>query len=68
VVDGVADVLSLKEEQIKPTPDVGAALASHYLLGLGVIESRMVILVNIEKLLSREEMALMDSVAEAFAE
>jgi purine-binding chemotaxis protein CheW len=68
VVDGVADVLSLKDDQIKPTPDVGAALTSRYLLGLGVLESRMVILVNIEKLLSRDEMALVDSVAEAFAE
>ncbi len=68
VVDGVADVLSLKEEQIKPTPDVGAALASQYLLGLGVIDARMVILVNIEKLLSRDELALVDAVAESFVE
>jgi purine-binding chemotaxis protein CheW len=68
VVDGVADVLSLKEEQIKPTPEVGAGLASRYLMGIGVMESRMVILVNIEKLLSRDEMAMVDAVTEAFVE
>lgn len=62
VVDGVADVLSLKSEQIKPTPDISAALSSRYLLGLGVIEQRMMILVNIEKLLSREEL---DAVTDA---
>jgi len=68
VVDGVVDVLSLEPEQVKPTPDVASVLSSRYLLGLGVIDSRMIILVNIEKLLSREEMALMDSLTESYAE
>lgn len=67
VVDGVADVLSMTVDQIKPTPDVASVLSSRYLLGLGVLESRMIVLVNIEKLLSREELALMDEVTEAFA-
>lgn len=67
VVDGVADVLSMNADQIKPTPDVASVLSSRYLLGLGVLESRMIVLVNIEKLLNREELALMDEVAEAFA-
>ncbi len=68
VVDGVVDVTSLEAEQIKPTPDVSATLSSRYLTGLGVIDNRMMILVNIEKLLSREEMELMDSMAGALAE
>lgn len=67
VVDGVVDVLSMGVDQIKPTPEVASVLSSRYLLGLGVLDSRMIILVNIEKLLSREEMALVDEVAEAFA-
>jgi purine-binding chemotaxis protein CheW len=68
VVDGVVDVLSLEADQVKPTPDVASVLSSRYLLGLGVQDSRMIILVNIEKLLSREEMALMDSMTESYAE
>ncbi|UVC29978.1 chemotaxis protein CheW [Pantoea sp. SOD02] len=68
VVDGVVDVQSMDVDQIKPTPDVASTLSSRYLMGIGVLESRMVILVNIEKLLSREEMELMDSMTEAFAE
>jgi purine-binding chemotaxis protein CheW len=68
VVDGVVDVQSMDVDQIKPTPDVSSTLSSRYLLGLGVVDSRMVILVNIEKLLSREELELMDSVTEALAE
>ena len=65
VVDGVEDVQSLGADQIKPTPDVASVLSSRYLTGLGVIEGRMIILVNIEMLLSREEMEMMDSIAEA---
>ncbi|ORM70445.1 chemotaxis protein CheW [Pantoea rwandensis] len=65
VVDGVADVLSLSREQIKPTPDITSALSSRYLLGLGVIDHRMMILVNIEKLLSREELDEMDALTDA---
>ncbi|TKV07886.1 chemotaxis protein CheW [Citrobacter sp. wls619] len=64
VVDGVVDVLSMNVEQIKPTPDVASVLSSRYLLGLGVMDERMIILVNIEKLLSREEMEQVDSVME----
>lgn len=66
VVDGVVDVLSMDVEQIKPTPDVASVLSSRYLLGLGVLDSRMIILVDIEMLLSREEMALVDSVTESY--
>ncbi|MFJ5159102.1 chemotaxis protein CheW [Pantoea sp. NPDC088449] len=64
VVDGVVDVLSLEADQIRPTPDFTSVLSSDYLLGLGVIDTRMIILVNIGKLLSREEMELMDSLVD----
>ncbi|CDL87225.1 MULTISPECIES: chemotaxis protein CheW [Xenorhabdus] len=63
VVDGVSDVLSLKEEQICPAPEFAVTLSTEYLTGLGSIEERMLILVDIEKLLNSEEMALVDSVA-----
>lgn len=53
-------------DNIKPTPDVASVLSGRYLLGLGVLDSRMIILVNIEMLLSREEMALVDSVTESY--
>lgn len=68
VVDGVVDVLSMDMEQIKPTPDVASVLSSRYLLGLGVLDERMVILVNIDKLLCQKEMAMVDSVTENYSE
>ncbi|MBO8125548.1 chemotaxis protein CheW, partial [Klebsiella pneumoniae] len=64
VVDGVSDVLVLKDEQIAPAPDFAVTLSTKYLTGLGTIGDRMLILVDIEKLLSSEEMALIDSMAE----
>ncbi|CAJ0994233.1 Chemotaxis protein CheW [Sodalis praecaptivus] len=63
VVDGVSDVLSLSADQIRPAPQFAVTLVTEYLTGLGSLEDRMLILVDIERLLSSEEMALVDSVA-----
>lgn len=61
VVDGVSDVLSLTHEQIRPAPEFAVTMSTEYLTGLGALGERMLILVDIEKLLSSEEMALMDT-------
>ncbi|KHN92546.1 purine-binding chemotaxis protein [Pectobacterium actinidiae] len=65
VVDGVSDVLSLTTDQIRPAPEFAVTLSTEYLTGLGSLGERMLILVDIEKLLSSEEMALVDSVLKA---
>ncbi len=68
VVDGVSDVLSLTAEQIRPAPGICRdAFSTEYLTGLGALGDRMLILVNIEKLLNSEEMALLDSAASEVA-
>ncbi len=63
VVDSVSDVTTLTPEQIKPAPDMGAAFDSQYMMGLGTIDERMLILVDIEKLMSSGEMGLIDKLA-----
>jgi purine-binding chemotaxis protein CheW len=63
VVDGVSDVLMLNAEQIRPAPELGAALPSEYLTGLGTVDERMLILVDIEKLMTSAEMALVEQTA-----
>ncbi len=65
VVDGVSDVLSLTSDQIRPAPEFAVTLSTEYLTGLGALGERMLILVDIEKLLNSEEMALVDSVAKS---
>jgi purine-binding chemotaxis protein CheW len=65
VVDSVSDVLTLKPEQIKPAPEFGAALDTRYLQGLGTVDERMLILVDIEKLMTGREMELVEAAEEA---
>ena len=63
VVDSVSDVISLTADQIKPAPDMGGALNTDYLVGLGTVDERMIILVDIDRLMSSDEMGVIDSVA-----
>lgn len=60
VVDSVSDVITLPQESIRPAPEFSAALNTGYILGLGTLDQRMLILVDIEKLMTSEEMALHD--------
>ena len=64
VVDSVSDVMTLTPEQIKPAPEFGMVLSSNYLSGLGSVDERMLVLVDIDKLLNSEEMALVEPAAE----
>ena len=63
VVDGVSDVLTLQSQQIKPAPEFSGALDTEYIRGLGSIDERMLILVDIDKLMSSSEMGLIDKLA-----
>jgi len=63
VVDSVSDVTSLTAEQIKPAPDMGTAFSSEYMIGLGTIDERMLILVDIQRLMSSPEMGLSEKLA-----
>ncbi|WP_110633008.1 chemotaxis protein CheW [Salinicola salarius] len=65
VVDGVSDVMSLSPDQIKPAPEFGVTLSSDYLSGIGSLDDRMLVLVDIEKLLTHEEMQLVERTAES---
>ena len=63
VVDGVSDVIALMPEQIKPAPEFSSAMDTLYINGLGTVDERMIIVVDIEKLLSSRDMELFESVA-----
>lgn len=63
VVDSVSDVITLSPEQIKPAPEMGTAVSTDYLIGLGTIDQRMLILVDIGSLMSSEELGLISKLA-----
>ncbi len=60
VVDSVSDVVALKPDDIRPAPDFGASFDTQYLIGLAKVGERMAIVVDIEKLMTSEEMGLID--------
>lgn len=63
VVDSVSDVITLTPEQIKPAPEIGTTFEADHLMGLGTIDERMLILVNVDKLISSADMGLVDQAA-----
>lgn len=63
VVDSVSDVTTLSPAQVKPAPEIGTVFDTDYLIGLGTIDERMLILVDIDKLMSSSEMGLIDKIA-----
>ena len=63
VVDSVSDVITLQPEQVRPAPPMGTALNTDYLIGLGTVDNRMIILVDIDHLMSTTELGLMDKLA-----
>lgn len=67
VVDGVSDVIALGRDQIRPAPEFGAVLDTNYIDGLATLDQRMVIVVDIERLVSSPEMGLIDQVQTANA-
>jgi len=56
VVDSVSDVITLTPDQVKPPPEMGTAFNTDYLIGLGTLDERMLILIDIDKLMSSAEM------------
>ena len=64
VVDSVSDVTTLSPEQVKPAPEMGTAFNTEYLVGLGTVEERMLILIDIDKLMSSAEMGLLEKLSD----
>jgi purine-binding chemotaxis protein CheW len=58
VVDSVSDVISLTSEQLRPAPSFAAGMDTQYITGLGTVDERMLILVDIERLMTSDDMAL----------
>ena len=56
VVDSVSDVIPLSAEQIRPTPEFGAAVDTRFISGIGTHDDRMLILLDIETLLDSADM------------
>ncbi|MES2889936.1 MAG: chemotaxis protein CheW [Pseudomonadota bacterium] len=63
VVDSVSDVLELSQSVIKPAPAMNASVDTQYITGIGSLNDRMLILMDIENLMSSAEMGLVDAMS-----
>ena len=59
VVDGVSDVVTLTPDIIKPAPQFESGIEARFILGLANLGSRMLIVMNMEALLSNAEMGML---------
>lgn len=63
VVDRVSDVIALSQEQIKPAPSMGTALNVDHLIGIGTLDERMVVLLDIDALMSGTDTGFIEKMA-----
>jgi len=63
VVDTVSEVLNIKREEIEDTPSFGTNLDTKYILGMAKMEGGVKILLDIDRVLSAEELELLESAA-----
>ena len=63
VVDGVSDVIALTADQLKPAPEFSTSLDMQYITGLGTVDDRMIIVIDIEKLMTSRDMDLVETAA-----
>ena len=60
VVDSVSEVINLSPAQMRPAPKFGATVDAQHIVGLGTVDDRMLILIDIEKLMSSKDVGLFD--------
>ena len=61
VVDSVSDVVELGSEHVRSAPAVGSVIDAEFIDGLGALDERMLILVDIERMMGAEDMALTEA-------
>ena len=59
VVDMVSEVVNISSEQIEPAPEYGMALEHNFILGIGKIKDRVVIIIDIEEVFLCDELIKM---------
>ena len=65
IVDTVCEVLDITAENVEPPPAMGAAVNTSFILGMGKVDDAVKILLDVDKVLSFDELAEMTSVAQA---
>ena len=65
LVDAVSEVLAISAADIEPPPSFGANIRADFISGMGKVNGKFVIILNADRVLSLEEMALLESAVAA---
>lgn len=65
VVDAASQVMRIPADQIEPPPPIAGGLSAEYIKGVGKLEERLIILLDIDRILSRQEKAELERMPEA---
>jgi len=68
VVDAVSDVIDIVPSAIRPVPDMGTAVDTEYLKGLTSVGERMVLLLDVDKLLQPQDAQMLEAALPAAEE
>lgn len=63
VVDGVSDVFNIPDEGVRPPPDFGGVIDTRFVKGMATIEDKMIIVLDIDRLLNSNELAVVEKVS-----
>lgn len=64
VVDDVSDVYSLSEDQIKRSPEFGAAISTEFIRGIATLSSKIIIVLDCDRLFSLDELSKIEELEE----
>lgn len=67
IVDGVSEVLHIDESEIEPTPPLCSTVNSEFIRGMGKVGERLMILLDIDRILTMEEKNAVAEIAEEMA-
>ena len=68
MVDAVSEVLDIPASEIEPPPSFGAKIRADFIFGMGKVAGKFVIILNINKVLSVEEIAMITGTSNAAGE
>lgn len=68
MVDAVSEVLEIQAAEIEPPPAFGAKIRADFIAGMGKVAGKFVIILEIQKVLSVDEMAMLSDMGQAMPE
>ncbi|WP_350344973.1 chemotaxis protein CheW [Proteinivorax tanatarense] len=64
IVDSANDVISINEEEIEPAPSVIDSIDNRFIKGVGKVDERLIILLDLQEILKKEEIVKLQEITD----